>query len=125
MSFVVLFSTLSFSVDLHYCCDNLIDIGIFAQAETCGDKSKKSDKSYCGNSDESCCHNNRLNKLGHDDLKKSFNDYFNPIPKIFTNNSILGFDVFIELKKEPNTYNDYRLPLLFNDLTVLHESFLI
>ena len=125
LSFFVLFSTSSFSVELHYCCDTLVDIGVFVQAETCSSKSQMSGLISCEDSYESCCHDNQFNKIGHDDLKKSFNDYFSAVPKIFISNYIPSFNRFLELKKKPTTHKDYRPPLLFRDFTILHETFLI
>jgi hypothetical protein len=125
MSFVVLFSTSSFSVDLHYCCDNLIDIGIFEQAEICSVKFQKSGMDSCEDSSESCCHNEKLYKSGHDDLKNSLTDYIIIDSMSYIETHIPYFDIFFELKKNPNTFNDYRPPLLFRNYTILLETFLI
>ena len=36
MAFVVLFSTMSFTISEHYCGDHLVDSGLFSKAENCG-----------------------------------------------------------------------------------------
>ena len=36
MAIVVLFSTMSFTVDMHYCGDNLVETAIFHKAKGCG-----------------------------------------------------------------------------------------
>jgi hypothetical protein len=125
MSLVVLFSTSSFSVDLHYCCDNLIDIGIFEQAETCSVKFQKSGKDKCEDSSEFCCHNEKLYKSGHDDLKKSLSDYSIIDSTSFNETYHSYFVLFFQLKKKTKTFNDYRPPLLFKDFHILYETFLI
>ena len=38
LSLVVLFSTLSFTVDQHYCGDELVDVAVFSELEGCGDE---------------------------------------------------------------------------------------
>lgn len=125
LSFFVLLSTASFSVDLHYCCGKLIDIGVFEKAETCSAEQLKSKFDNCLVSDESCCHNNELNKIGQDDLKKSFNDYYNYVTKIFIYTNISYFDLFLELKENTISFYEYSPPLLFRDIIILHETFLI
>lgn len=125
MSFIVLFSTASFSVDLHYCCDKLIDIGIFEQAETCRVKSQKSGTDNCKDLSESCCHKDKIFKIGHDDLKKSFNDNFINKPINFVETHFTYIKAFLELKGKTNPINDYRPPFLIKNITILHESFLI
>jgi hypothetical protein len=125
LSFFVLFSTSSFSVELHYCCDKLIDVGVFVHAETCNSKSQNCGLISCEDSDESCCHNNHFNKIGQEDLKKSLDNNFNLIPNVFigTNNSY--YDLFLELRENSTTNNDYRPPLLLRNFTILYGTFLI
>ena len=36
MAVLVLISTLSVSIEKHYCGDHLVDVAIFAEAEKCG-----------------------------------------------------------------------------------------
>ncbi len=36
MAFVVLLSTMSFTMHMHYCGDTLVDTSYFVKAETCG-----------------------------------------------------------------------------------------
>ena len=36
MAFVVLVSTMSFTYDLHFCGDILVDVALFAKADSCG-----------------------------------------------------------------------------------------
>ena len=36
MAFVVLFSTMSFTVNMHYCGDTLVETAIFQKAKGCG-----------------------------------------------------------------------------------------
>ena len=125
LSFFELFSTASFSVELHYCCDKLIDIGFFEQAETCETTTHSNYINSCDFSDESCCHNNQLIKIGQDDLKNSFSNYFNYVTKILIDNNISYFDLFHELKEKTTSITDYRPPLLLTDITILYETFLI
>ncbi|MFI0429164.1 HYC_CC_PP family protein [Mariniflexile sp. HMF6888] len=125
MSFIVLFSTASFSVDLHYCRDKLIDIGIFEQAETCCVKSQKSGTDNCKDLSESCCHKDKLFKIGHNDLKKSFNNNFSSNPINFVETHFSYINAFLELKERTSSINDYRPPLLIRNITILHESLLI
>ncbi len=42
MAIVVLLSTMSFTLDMHYCGDTLVDIAVFKKAETCGMEMQKS-----------------------------------------------------------------------------------
>ena len=43
MAFVVLFSTMSFTIDMHYCGDTLVDTSVFGKAHSCGMEMKKTD----------------------------------------------------------------------------------
>lgn len=36
MAFVVLFSTMSFTISSHFCGDNLVGVSYFGKAKTCG-----------------------------------------------------------------------------------------
>ena len=36
MSFVVLFSTMSFTINMHYCGDTLVETALFQKAKGCG-----------------------------------------------------------------------------------------
>ena len=43
LTFAVLFATSSFSADMHFCCNRLVDITVFGKAKLCGEKVQKTD----------------------------------------------------------------------------------
>ena len=55
MAFVVLFSTMSFTVDMHYCGDTLMDTAIFHKAETCGMEMENPLTDGCSITKKNCC----------------------------------------------------------------------
>ena len=72
LSIVVLFSTMSFTVDFHYCGDNLVDTAILHKAENCGmEMDKPTPVSDCNVSEKNCCSDKEMVVVGADDLKKT------------------------------------------------------
>ena len=74
MAFVVLLTTMSFTVDMHYCGDSLVDFSIFTEAESCGMEKAQPTES-CDNpsmTEKDCCTDQQLVKEGNQDLKISF-----------------------------------------------------
>jgi hypothetical protein len=56
MAFVVLFSTMSFSISEHYCGDYLVDSALFSKAESCGmEMQKPSPTKDCSINKDNCC----------------------------------------------------------------------
>lgn len=71
LAIVVLFSTMSFTIDKHYCGSMLVDIAINAKAKTCGMEMSQSKDDSCV-SKKSCCENEHIVIIGQDELKKNF-----------------------------------------------------
>ena len=70
MAFVVVFSTMSFTIDKHYCGTILVDVAINAKAKPCGmEMSLSAEDMLAGK--KSCCKNEHIVVLGQDELKKS------------------------------------------------------
>ncbi len=75
MAFVVLFSTMSFTIDMHYCGDTLVDTSIFTKAKTCGMEMQKPKAiSDCSIMKKNCCTEEQIIIEGQDELKISFNE---------------------------------------------------
>ena len=73
MALVVLFSTASFTVDMHYCGDHLVDFSLFDKVDTCLMKAGMSkSSSECAVMDMDCCSDVEVAIEGQDDLKVSF-----------------------------------------------------
>ncbi|MAD97891.1 MAG: hypothetical protein CMB99_11250 [Flavobacteriaceae bacterium] len=60
LAFFVVFSTLSFTIDKHYCGDFLVDIAVFGEADDCGMQMAKSSKK------KSCCKDEKITFEGQD-----------------------------------------------------------
>ena len=60
MAIVVLFSTMSFTVDMHYCGDSLVETAIFHKAEGCGMEMQKPSDEGCSVAVKNCCSNEQL-----------------------------------------------------------------
>jgi hypothetical protein len=127
LAFVVVFSTSSFTVDMHFCCNKLVDLAILSKAKTCKDKKQESDKSSkeCSLGQKDCCSNATFVKNANDNFEKAQFD--------FSKDNIVFLKTFfytyvnlfegLELKVIPFTI--YDPPFLEKDILVLHETFLL
>ena len=122
LAFLVLFSTLSFSVDTHYCGDFLIDVSFIGQAEGCLDnvssenilKTKK------------CCKDEVQQFKGLDELQanKVKNITFKK-EYLFSAFIISYKNLLITNESKKRFYQDFSPPDIPVDYQILFQSFLI
>ena len=127
LAFVVVFATSSFTVDMHFCCNKLVDMAVLSKAKPCKDKEQESDTSSkeCSLGQQDCCSNSSIVKNADDNAKKAQFEY--------TSDNIVFLQTFfytyinlfegLELKVVPFTV--YDPPFLEKDILVLHETFLL
>ncbi|TKD65168.1 hypothetical protein FBT53_06470 [Flavobacterium sp. ASW18X] len=127
MAFVVLFTTLSFTVDMHYCGDSLVDFSFFTKAKTCGMEKAQPSKG-CENptlSKKSCCSNQKILKEASDDLKTSF-DKLNFEQQTFVATFFFSYiNLFEGLGDKVIPTKDYSPPFIERDVQILYETYLI
>lgn len=126
MAILVLLSTLSFTVDSHYCGDVLVNSSLFGHAETCGmEVQQKKISSECDIIKKDCCSDEQIIVDGQNELKTSF-DMLEKEQQLFV---AAFFYAYINLFEEPqtdiNSYGDYSSPPLVRDVQVLDQTFLI
>jgi len=121
MAFAVLFSTLSFTVESHYCGSNLIDTAVFTKAKSCnGDFTEKA------TTKKGCCKNEIDVIKGQDKLKvNSFDDLNFSLQIVFTSHVYSYASLVIGLPKQTVSHQEYVPPNLIYDIQVLDETFLI
>lgn len=120
LSLLVLFSTVSFTVEKHYCGDTLVDVSIFTEAEKCGMEAQDMLQK------KSCCKDEVDVVQGQDELKApSFEDLNIEQQQLlvaFTQSYSSLFEIF---PKEVIPPTDYSPPNLVYDIQVLDQVFLI
>ncbi len=127
MVFVVLFSTLSFTISKHYCGDKLVDTAIFHEAKTCGmNKLQASTNSECSITKKSCCSDEHLVIKGQEEMKlSSFDKLSFEHQLFFTTFCYTYFNLFQENDLKENNFKDYAPPLIVKDIHILDEVYLI
>ncbi|AFL82617.1 hypothetical protein Aeqsu_3186 [Aequorivita sublithincola DSM 14238] len=127
MAGVVLFTTMSFAVDFHYCGDTLVDFSFVQQADSCG-MEKTPIVANCENSSVSekpCCKDQQLIKQGQDDLKISF-DQLSFQQQIFVTSLTFSYiSLFEGTESTAIPFVAYPPPFIERDVKVLHQTFLI
>jgi len=120
LAFLVLFSTMSFTINEHYCGGSLVDTAWFVEAEGCG-MEMESSTSF---SADSCCNDVITIVEGQDEVKQNNQLTFDQ--QIFVTAFI---HIYGELFEAPITeaisFKDYVPPLLVRDIQLLDEAFLI
>mgnify|MGYP006073970609 FL=1 len=125
LSFIVLFSSMSFAIDEHYCGNNLMDVSYFGDADNCGSEEVTMNSSSSSVKQNNCCkdettllessifNKEKFINLQHVDAEVLF----------FKANSYLGTykDIAIEIEY----YTDFSPPDIAQDIQVLHQAFLI
>lgn len=127
MAFVVLFTTMSFTVDMHYCGDSLVDYSFFTKVEGCA-MEKMQVAEGCEKSTitkKSCCSNEKIVKDGNDDLKQSsttlsFEQQLFVVTFYYT-----YVNLFEGLDQNIIPFKDYSPPFIERDVQMLYETYLI
>ncbi len=123
---IVLFTTMSFTVDIHYCGEALVDFSVVHDVETCGMESEQPMNSCeSGVSEKPCCSDKQVVIEGQDELKISF-DTLSFEQQTFVATFFYSYvNLFEDLDTNIVPFRDYAPPFLIRDIQKLHETYLI
>ena len=125
MAFVVLFSTMSFTMNMHYCGGTLVETAIFQKAKGCGMEMEKKSTKGCSITKKSCCDDKQLAIEGQDELqlqvdKITFEQHLFIVSFVYT-----YINLFEGLENNVSTYKEYKPPLVIRQLYKIDETYLI
>ena len=127
MAFVVFFTTMSFSLEMHYCGNTMVDYSFFHNVENCG-MEKAPLASTCENpkmSKKSCCSDEQIVFEGQDDLKDTF-DTLTFDQQVFVVSFTYSYiNLFEGIPSKEVPHKEYPPPYVKQDVQVLHQTFLI
>lgn len=125
LSLIVLFSSMSFTIDKHFCGETLIDVSYFGEADKCGMEGMEMNSTAKKVKKKKCCKDEtifvesstfdkeKLITLQSVDLEFVFSYAY----------SYINLYQSITLEKE--YYKDFSPPDVEQDVQVLHQTFLI
>lgn len=125
MVFVVLFSTTSFALNMHYCGDTLVETALFNKAKGCGMEMQNPSSEGCSITKKNCCDDKQLVVEGQDELqlqvnKISFDQQVFLASFVYT--YILLFD---GIENNVSSFEAYKPPLVIRQIFKLDETYLI
>jgi hypothetical protein len=126
MSLVVLFSTMSFTIDMHYCGGTLVETAIFHKAKGCGMEMEDSAaNSDCSAIKKGCCSEEQIAIQGQDELQLSI-DKFNFEKQLFVTTFVYAYiQLFEGVEDDVTSYEDYPPPVVKRQIYKLDETYLI
>lgn len=122
LALTVLMSTLSFTIEKHYCGNILVDTAVFSNAEKCGMEmvSKKTTKS------KPCCKDEVDVIKGQDELKFSFFEDLKFQKQQFLATFVFTYIYLFEgVDKNVSSFEAYKPPLVIRQLYKIDETYLI
>lgn len=126
LAFLVLFSTMSFTISEHYCGSTLVNTSIISKAKTCGmDMQINSTKEDCNILKKDCCKDVIKLIEGQDDLKIDYLTLSFEQQLFITSFVHTYINLFEGLDKKSIPFNDYSPPLIVKDIQVLDEVYII
>lgn len=124
LAFLVLFSTLSFTVEKHFCGDVLVDVAVFSDVEKC--EMEAYEIALEKLTKKTCCKDEINIVEGQDELKvTSFDDLDFEQQQFLASFFYSYANLYKTLEKEIVPHKDYSPPNLVSDIQVLYDTFLI
>jgi hypothetical protein len=120
LALMVLVSTMSFTVDAHYCGNILVDKAILSKAQTC-----EMHQQMPSEDEDSCCDNEVETIEGQDILQFSKAEFDLDIPLEFAVFSLLYFCDLDVFEKQIDKFQFYNPPQHSLDYQLLNQVFLI
>lgn len=125
MAFVVLFSTMSFTVNMHYCGNTLVETAIFQKAKGCGMEMQKPSTEGCAITKKDCCKNEQSVVDGQDELQLQI-DTITFEQQVFIASFVHSYiNGFEGLNNNVSSYEEYKPPLVIRQLYKIDETYLI
>ncbi|WGH75212.1 hypothetical protein P8625_14220 [Tenacibaculum tangerinum] len=127
MAFIVVFSTMSFTVNSHFCGDMLVGTSYFVKAESCGMDMKRETKSEdCSVMKKNCCQDVASVVEGQDTLKITSFDALSFNQQVFIASFYHYYVTLFEgTHDKVISFKNYKPPLVVRDIHVLDEVYLI
>ncbi len=125
MALAVMLSTMSFTVDMHYCGDSLVDTAIITKAKSCGMDTMAVNSSDCELMVPDCCTNSQIVFEGQDELKMTFDD-LSPDEQLFILAYAVAFvNLFEGLEEQIVPFKAYSPPRVVRNIQKLDEVYII
>jgi hypothetical protein len=125
MAIVVLFSTMSFTIDMHYCGDTLVETTIFHKAKGCGMEMEKPSSEGCSITKKNCCDDKQLVIDGQDELKLNFDKLTFEQQQFVASFIYTYINLFEGLDKNVSSFDEYKPPLVVRQIFKIDETYLI
>ncbi|WP_047245235.1 HYC_CC_PP family protein [Maribacter thermophilus] len=125
MAFVVLFSTMSFTMNMHYCGDTLVETAIFHKAKGCGMEMEKPSTEGCAITKKNCCNDEQLVVDGQDELQLQV-DKISFEQQVFIASFVYTYiNLFEGLDNNVSSFEEYEPPLVVRQIFKIDETYLI
>ena len=125
MAFVVLFSTMSFTVDMHFCGDTLVATSMFQKATGCGMEKEKPAAASCAFVKSNCCKDKQMIIDGQDEMQLSFATISFEQQVFITSFIYTYIHLFEGVDAAVTIYQAYQEPPVSRQLYKLAETYLI
>ena len=125
LALLVLLSTLSFTVDKHFCGGLLMDVAVFSEAKSCVMGIHDHSEMDTSIEEDHCCSNEKILVEGQDELKNSFLS-LDLEQQVFLGalaNSYVA--LFKGIPRQVPAYTFYSPPLLIHNIYLRDQVFLI
>ena len=125
MAFVVLLSTMSFTLSMHYCGDTLVETAMFHKAEGCGMEMDNPSTEGCSITKKNCCNDEQLVVDGQDELQLQV-DKISFEQQVFIASFVYTYiNLFEGLDNHISSYEEYKPPLVVRQIFKIDETYLI
>ena len=125
MAFVVLFSTMSFTFNMHYCGDTLVETALFQKTKGCGMDMQNPSTEGCTITKKNCCNEKQIVVDGQDELQLQV-DKISFEHQIFIASFVYTYiNLFDGLDNNVSSFEDYKPPLVIRQIFKLDETYLI
>ena len=125
LAFLLLFSTVSFSMDMHFCGDKLVDLSFFDNSADCSMKLLMPKEEKCPMSLMKCCTDEEISQVGQDELATSFHSLDLKEQQFLIAYTIVYLANFSDNAGQHIPFSHYTPPLITYDRQVIWETFLI
>lgn len=121
LALIVLFSTISFTIEKHFCGDTLVDVALFSQGQDCAGNVNNSTVKK-----KTCCKDEITVIEGQNELIiKAFNDLELEQQYFVYSIAYAHLNLFEGLSQQVVPNKDYSPPNLILDIQLLDQVFLI